>query len=108
MSMKRKPQHDRVLAIRRYLKGENPSTIARSMGYSRQWVYKWVERYEVGDEAVDWSQSRPPAPHSNPRRLSDSIVEAVKLVRLNLYNQGLFCGAQAIEWELRDLGVEPL
>jgi len=30
------------------------------------------------------------------------------LVRLSLYNKGLFCGAQAIHWELEDLGVEPL
>ena len=30
------------------------------------------------------------------------------MVRLNLYNQDLFCGAQAILWELEDLGVSPL
>ena len=27
---------------------------------------------------------------------------------MSLYNQGLFCGAQAILWELQDLGVQPL
>ena len=36
------------------------------------------------------------------------IEEIVKMVRLNLYNQDLFCGAQAILWELEDLGVKPL
>jgi len=30
------------------------------------------------------------------------------MVRLNLYNQDLFCGAQAILWELEYLGVKPL
>jgi len=30
------------------------------------------------------------------------------LVRLTLYNQDLFCGAQAILWEMVDLGVSPL
>jgi transposase InsO family protein len=30
------------------------------------------------------------------------------MVRLNLYNRELFCGAQAILWELEDLGVAPL
>jgi hypothetical protein len=30
------------------------------------------------------------------------------MVRLNLYNQDLFCGAQAILWEMEDLGVKPL
>ncbi len=29
------------------------------------------------------------------------------MVRLNLYNQDLFCGAQAILWEMDDLGVKP-
>ena len=36
------------------------------------------------------------------------IEEVVKLVRLNLYSRDLFCGAQAILWELEDLGVSPL
>ena len=35
------------------------------------------------------------------------VEEIVKFVRLNLYNQDLFCGAQAIQWELEDLGVSP-
>ena len=30
------------------------------------------------------------------------------MVRLNLYNQDLFCGAQAIHWEMEELGVKPL
>ena len=93
----RKEQRDRKLAIDRYLSGERVTTIARSMGYSRQWVYKWIERYESGDDATDWLQSRPSSPGSNPRQLSEEVVKAVKMVRLSLYNNGLFCGAQAIE-----------
>lgn len=30
------------------------------------------------------------------------------MVRLDLYNKGVFCGAQAIRWELDDLGIRPL
>lgn len=30
------------------------------------------------------------------------------MVRRDLYNQGLFCGAQHIRWELENLGVQPL
>ncbi len=37
-----------------------------------------------------------------------AVVEAVKLARLHLYNQGLFCGAQAISWELETMQVLPL
>jgi len=106
--MKKTPKRDRVLAIKRYLNGEKPATIARSLGYSRKWIYKWVERYESSSNDSDWCRNQPSAPHSNPSKLSEVIVEAVKLVRLSLYNEGLFCGAQAIRMELEDLAVEPL
>jgi hypothetical protein len=36
------------------------------------------------------------------------IEEIVKMVRLNLYNRDLFCGAQAILWEVEELGIKPL
>src|SRR5438128_6071039 len=102
----RKEQRDRKLAIDRYSSGEQITSIARSMGYSRQWVYKWIERHDSADDAEDWHQNRSPCPDSSPRQLTDEVVDAVKLVRLSLYNQGLFCGAQAIEWELVEQGVE--
>jgi transposase InsO family protein len=76
------------------------------MGYSRKWVYKWIERHDSADDAPDWNQSRLASPHSSPRKLTGDVVEAIKMVRLSLYSQGLFCGAQAIEWELKELGVE--
>ena len=106
--MKRKQERDRKIAIDRYSSGERITTIARSMGYSRKWVYKWVERHHSSDDESDWNQSRSSCPQSSPRQLTENIVEAVKLVRLNLYNHGLFCGAQAIEWELREQGIEPV
>ena len=40
--------------------------------------------------------------------MPEEVVEAVKLTRLSLYNQGVFCGAQAIRWELEDLLFSPL
>lgn len=104
--MKRKRERDRKIAIDRYSSGERITSIARSMGYSRKWVYKWVERHDSSDEASDWNQSRSSCPQNSPRQLAENMVEAVKIVRLSLYNQGLFCGAQAIEWELKELGVE--
>ena len=106
--MKRKHKRDRELAINRYSSGERITTIARSMGYSRKWVYKWIERHDNSDDSTQWSESRSSWPHGSPRQLTGEVVKAVKMVRLSLYNQGLFCGAQAIEWELRDLGVEPV
>jgi hypothetical protein len=36
------------------------------------------------------------------------IEQIVKSVRLNLYNQGLFCGAKAIRIELEQENIQPL
>lgn len=35
------------------------------------------------------------------------LEEIVKMVQLDLYNQGLFCGVQAIHWEMKELSVQP-
>src|SRR5260370_7216746 len=57
------------------------------------------------EAAAEWYAELSRCTHSNPRQVSSEIVEAVKVARLHLYNQGLFCGAQAITWELEDLGI---
>ena len=36
------------------------------------------------------------------------IEEIVKLIRLNLYNQGLRCGAKAIKKEMDEEQIEPV
>lgn len=106
--MKKRPEHARKLAIGAYLKGESISTIARQLGYSRPWVYKWVERYQRRGQEEGWQEEQSRRPHSNARRLPEPVVQAVHLVRLQLAHQGLFCGAQAISWELEAMQVSPL
>jgi len=106
--MKEKQQSDRELAVKRYLQGEAISGIAKALNRSRPWVYKWIERYQASRAETDWYAAQARAPHSNPRQLVREVVEAVRLARLHLYNQGLFCGAQAVSWELAELGVSPL
>ena len=104
--MKKKREHDREQAIKCYLQGEAIAAIAQKLGYTRSWVYKWIERFQAHQEHWQADQSR--APQSNCRQLPDEVTEAVKLVRLHLSQQGLFCGAQAISWELETLQVSPL
>lgn len=99
-------EKQRILAVRRFLAGEKPESICSSLGRSRPWLYKWVRRHSDHDDAWFSSLSKRPANIAN--RTPAEIEEIVKLVRLNLYNQDLFCGAQAILWELEDLGVTPL
>jgi putative transposase len=96
----------RVLAVQRFKAGESPESICISLGKSRFWLYKWVKRFDEGDPCWFEEHSRCPLVSSN--RTPPEIEEIVKMIRLNLYNQDLFCGAQAILWEIEDLGVEPL
>jgi len=101
--MKEAIKQERICAVRRYLAGEKPEAICASIGRSRSWLYKWVARYNDADEC--WCENQPTVPGDANNRTPNEIEEIIKMVRLNLYNQDLFCGAQAILWELEDLGV---
>lgn len=96
----------RILAVQRFKAGESPESICVSLGKSRRWLYKWVKRYNNNDPS--WFEDSSRRPHSTPHRTPAEIEQIVKMVRLNLYNKDLFCGAQAILWELEDLDVQPL
>ena len=96
----------RILAVQRFLAGEKPKTICTTLGRSRSWLYKWINRFSENDDA--WSRSLPTQPVNVANRTPTEIEEIVKMVRLSLYNKNLFCGAQAILWELEDLGIIPL
>ena len=95
----------RALAVQRFKNGESPESICTSLGKSRFWLYKWINRHS--DES-SWCEDRSRRPLVVPNQTPTEIEEIVKMVRLNLYNQDLFCGAQAILWEMEDLGVKPL
>jgi transposase InsO family protein len=97
---------ERRRAIERWERGESPAAIYGSMGYSQHWFYTWLERYRSGDP--EWFCERSRRPHSSPCQAPQAIEESVILVRLSLYNRGLFPGAQAIRWELDELQVRPL
>ena len=98
-------QH-RIQAVQRFRKGESPESICTSFGKSRVWLYKWIKRYS--GEEPSWCEDRSRRPLSTPLHTPAEVEEIVKMVRLNLYNQELFCGAQAIYWEMDELGVKPL
>ncbi len=98
-------QH-RVLAVMRFKNGESPESICTSLGKSKSWLYKWIGRHLADNNA--WSEAQSRRPLSTPTHTPAEVVEIIKMVRLNLYNQDLFCGAQAIHWEIEDLGVRPL
>jgi transposase InsO family protein len=98
-------QH-RILAVQRFKAGESPESICTSLGKSKVWLYRWIKRCSENDNS--WSESRSRRPLTNPAHTPNEVEEIVKMLRLKLYNQDLFCGAQAIHWELEDLGIKPL
>jgi transposase InsO family protein len=104
--MKDEIQQERIWAVQRFLKGEKPKSICTSLGRSKTWLYKWVERHIASGSACCESQSKRPINVTS--RTPKEIEEIVKMVRLNLYNRDLFCGAQAIHWEMESLEVRPL
>jgi len=93
-------------AIDRYLRGEKARSICASLGRTEQWLYKWLKRFREGDP--DWYQEYSRKPLHVPTRSSAEIEAIVKHVRLELYNRGQFCGAQAIRWRLEEENVQPL
>ena len=101
--MRRDREQDRQAAIRRYLAGESPQPIWRSLGYSKPWFYKWLQRYREGSE--DWYRSRSRRPETQPTKTSSHVESTVLAVRERLRKEGMFFGAQAIQWELEDLEI---
>ena len=83
-----------ISAVERFFSGESPHAICASLGYSRPWLYKWVDRSVSQDSVWFKDKSRRPAQHGT--QTAGEIEEIVKLVRLSLYNRIVFCGAQAI------------
>ncbi len=104
--MKKKLQQERAAAVQRYLAGESPESICASLDRSRRWLYKWLARNIPDDSA--WYEDLSRRPIVSPHRTPSEIEQIIEVVRWSLYNKGLFCGGQAIRWEMEDMNVQPL
>jgi len=96
----------RLKAVQRFYEGEDPDEICDSLGCSRSWLYKWAARFDPDDPV--WMEDQSRQPLSSPLRTPAEIEKIVELVRLDLYNNDLFCGKQAIQWKLIDMEVQPV
>ena len=94
------------MAVELWAAGRTAAEICRSLSCSRSWFYKWLRRHQGGQ--AQWFEPQSRRPQAPARQLGEEVVEVVKLTRLSLYNQGVFCGAQAIRWELEDSAFDPL
>ncbi|CAD7766691.1 MAG: hypothetical protein DNFNHJIP_00089 [Candidatus Argoarchaeum ethanivorans] len=76
-------EQERIDAVNRYQRGERPSKICKSLGRSRSWLQKWVERYNSYNKRSEkkWFKEKSRAP-KNVHGKTDSEMEqlVVKLV----------------------------
>lgn len=101
--MSDREQQRRQAAVARYLAGESPASIGRAFRRSPRWLFKWLRRQRSGRQ--DWFEERSRRPHQSPRQTPEGVQQAVLQTRQQLQRQELFCGAQAIAWQLEDLQV---
>jgi putative transposase len=96
----------RYEAIRRYLAGERPVEICRTLGYSKPWLYTWLKRYEPPN--LGWAQSRSRAPHRRTAKTPPAVERLVCEIRqLLVQTRYAQRDALAIQWPLQQLGLLP-
>lgn len=76
------------------------------MGRSKTWFFKWLGSYRSGNS--EWYIDDPRSPKQTPGKTSIEMEEIIKLTRQSLYNEDVFCGAQAIHWELSEQGLSSI
>ncbi len=78
--------------------------ISKHLGRSRQWVYKWIQRYDEGN--ADWYKETSRRPKNSSTTISKttehSIISVRKSLEENPYSQ---TGAISVQYALRDLGL---
>lgn len=88
-------------AVTRYLSGESATQICRSLGKTRQWLYKWLQRQE--ELVQDASPKR--AHNRTPVEIENAIIAARKKLQNTKYAQ---IGVNAINSELYRQGISPV
>lgn len=107
-----KSGEERREAIRRYLLGEEPTSIYRNLNRSKAWFFKWLRRFkesssqQAGDDHWYKELSRAPKSpnYSIDKATEEAIVNTRKRLEETKYAQ---IGAVAISWELTKLGINP-
>ena len=99
-------------AVCLHLQGVSKTEIARRLKKSRRWVYRWIARYdrEQGEKSLGNHSSAPKhRKEIYPQKIKDMVVKSRKARKAGhrKYSYALV-SAEAIYYELRDLGVSPL
>jgi putative transposase len=99
-------------AVRLHLQGIHKTEIASRLKKSRRWVYRWLARYD-GKQGAKSLENRSSAPKHRkeiyPQKIKDMVVKSRQARKAGhrKYPYALV-SAEAIYYELCDLGVAPL
>jgi IS30 family transposase len=99
-------------AVRLHLQGVHKTEIAKRLKKSRRWVYRWIARYDrkQGGKSLESRSSAPKNRQEKyPQKIKDLAIKSRKARKAGhrKYPYALV-SAEAIYYELRDLGVAPL
>ena len=95
----------RKQALTLHQQGKKVAAIARELGRTRQWVHKWIKRYDA--QSDNWCSSHSHAPRNNQTIssiLEEKVVETRQFLAKSPY---LESGAYAIWHHLKKQGVTP-
>ena len=102
----------RVEAIKRVNEGEKPADIYHSLNRSKKWFYKWLKRYQSGQENwyLDRSKKAYVISNKTDERIENSIVEIrTQLMEGNCESVKYFpVGPEAIQYQMEKLGYAPV
>jgi len=65
----------RKQAISKYEDGESPKQIYQSLGKSKRWFFKWLNRYKEGSN--DWFEELSGRPHSIKQKIDSDMEQTI-------------------------------
>jgi len=96
-------ENKRRKAVQRHLNGESPKSIYTDLNRSKKWFFKWLKRYQTGEQ--DWYKDQSRAPRQRPTRTGDSKRQSIIVTRERLASHpSAQIGVSAIKWELTKAG----
>ena len=105
--MKDANELERIEGIKRYLNGEKPSDICKSMGKTKPWLLKWVKRYNPANE--DWYKDISKRPRISPKKVDETIESLIIKIRESLMEGSEdsmkyeHVGAESIQYQMEKL-----
>ncbi|MEA1895778.1 MAG: hypothetical protein U9N36_11405 [Euryarchaeota archaeon] len=105
-------EHERIDAVNRRQRGEQPSEICKNLGRSGSWLQKWVGRYNSLNKNSEkrWFKEESRAPKNVHRKTDSEIEQLVVTVRKSLMEGGTedtkyrCIGAVEIQLHMHELG----